>query len=142
MNIAEEIFKKSDPNAVAVFHDGQETTYVALDEKSAWLARQLRPLIESLPCPRVGLQCADGVDYIAHALGILRAGGCFVPIAPELSAPERQRLIEEVHLDVIVKQTPAGGVLLESPAHASPPPEWIKPLAASTPICTFIPKYH
>jgi long-chain acyl-CoA synthetase len=133
MNIAEEIFKKADPNAVAVFHDEQETTYAALDEKSARLTRQLRPLIESLPCPRVGLQCADGVDYIAHALGILRAGGCFVPIAPELSASERGRLIEEVRLDVIVKQTDAGAVLLESQDHSSPAPEWIKPLAEIRP---------
>jgi len=133
MNIAEEIFKKADPNAVAVFHDGQKTTYAALAEKSARLARQLHPLIESLPCPRVGLQCADGVDYIAHALGILRAGGCFVPIAPELSASERCRLIEEVRLDVIVKQTDAGAVLLEAQEHSSPAPEWIKPLAEIRP---------
>jgi long-chain acyl-CoA synthetase len=133
MNIAEEIFKKADPNAVAIFQDGQETTYAALDDKSARLMRQLPPLIESLPCPRVGLECPDGADYIAHALGILRAGGCFVPIAPELSAPERQRLIEEVRLDVIVKQTVSGSVLLESPAHSSPAPEWIKPLAEIQP---------
>ena len=129
MNIAEEIFKKADPNAVAVFHEGQETTYAALDEKSARLARQLHPLIESLPCPRVGLQCADGMDYIAHALGILRAGGCFVPIAPELSASERGCLIEEVRLDVIVKQTASDAVLLETQEHSSPAPEWIKPLS-------------
>lgn len=128
MNIAEEIFRKADPNAVAVCHDGQETTYAALDKKSAAIAGRLRPLIESLPCPRVGLQCPDGVDYIAYALGILRAGGCFVPIAPELSASERCRLIEEVRLDVIVKQTDVGAVLLESLAHSSPPPDWIKPL--------------
>jgi long-chain acyl-CoA synthetase len=133
MNIAEEIFKKADPNAMAIFHDGQETTYAALDEKSARLMRQLRPLIDSLPCPRVGLQCPDGADYIAHALGTLRAGACFVPIAPELSAPERQRLIEEVHLDVIVKQTQAGRVLLESLPRSSPAPEWIKPLAEIQP---------
>jgi long-chain acyl-CoA synthetase len=73
------------------------------------------------------------VDYIAHALGILRAGGCFVPIAPELSASERGRLIEEVRLDVIVKQTDAGAVLLESQDHSSPAPEWIKPLAEIRP---------
>jgi long-chain acyl-CoA synthetase len=133
MNIAEEIFKKADPAAVAIFQDGQETTYAALDEKSARLMRQMRPLIGSLPCPRVGLECPDGADYIAHALGILRAGGCFVPIAPELSAPESQRLIDEVRLDVIVKQTASDGMLLESPAHASPSPDWIKPLAEIQP---------
>ena len=133
MNIAEEIFKKADLNAVAIFHGGQETTYATLDEKSTLLMQHLRPLIDSLPCPRVGLECPDGADYIAHALGILRAGGCFVPIAPELSVSERQRLIEEVRLDVIVKQTASDGMLLESPAHSSPEPEWIKPLAEIEP---------
>ena len=133
MNIAEEIFKKANPGAVAVFHNGGETTYAELDEKSAALAARLRPLIERLPCPRVGLLCADGADYIAHALGILRAGGCFVPIAPELSFPERERLIEEVHLDVLVKHTPSDGLLLEVPSHTSPSPEWIGPLAEIRP---------
>jgi long-chain acyl-CoA synthetase len=129
MNIAEEIFKKVHPDAVAIFCEGQEISYGSLDAKSAQLMRQLYPLIESLPCPRVGLDCPDGADYIAHALGILRAGGCFVPIAPELSPTERQRLIEEVRLDVIVKQTATDGVRLESPAHTSSAPAWLNPLA-------------
>lgn len=133
MNIAEEIFKKANPGRIAVFHDAGETTYADLDEKSAILATRLRPYIESLPCPRVGLLCADGPDYIAHALGILRAGGCFVPLAPELSVPERERLVEEVRLDVIVKHTPSDGLQIERPQHASPPPDWIAPLAEIRP---------
>ncbi len=133
MNIAEEIFKKANPAAVAIFHDRQETTYAELDKKSTAFAERIRPLIENLPCPRVGLDWPDGAEYIACALGILRAGGCFVPIAPELSASERERLIEEVHLDVIIKQTQDGAVLLESPAHSSPPCDWIKPLTEIRP---------
>ena len=133
MNIAEEIFKKANPAAVAIFHDGQEKTYAELDKKSAAFAEKIRPLIENLPCPRVGLDCPDGAEYIACALGILRAGGCFVPIAPELSAPERERLIKQAHLDVIIKQNRDGAVLLESPAHASPSPDWIKPLTEIRP---------
>lgn len=133
MNIAEEIFKKANPGDVAVFYDGGDITYADLDNKSAALAARLSPLIESLPCPRVGLMCPDGADYIAYALGILRAGGCFVPIAPELSAPERELLTHEVRLDVIVKQTPSDGLLIERPLHTSPPPDWIPPLAEIRP---------
>ncbi|MFM8716582.1 MAG: hypothetical protein ACKOF3_07350, partial [Spartobacteria bacterium] len=60
MNIAEEIFKKANPAAVAIFHNGQETTYAELDKKTAAFAERIRPLIENLPCPRVGLDCPDG----------------------------------------------------------------------------------
>jgi len=133
MNIAEEIFKNANPVAVAVFHDAGDTTYAELDTKSARLAARLRPLIETLPCPRIGLMCPDGPDYIAHALGILRAGGCFVPLAPELSVPERERLVEGVRLDVIVRHTPSDGLQIERLQHASPPPDWIAPLAEIRP---------
>ena len=129
MNIAEEIFRKADASAVAIFHDREEITYAALDRESASLAELLRPLIEPLPCPRVGLECPDGADYIALALGIVRAGGCFVPLAPELTAPERQRVIEEVRLDVVVKKTASGDLRMETLSHSSPDPGWLTPLS-------------
>ncbi|HZR81790.1 MAG TPA: fatty acid--CoA ligase family protein [Candidatus Binatia bacterium] len=51
---------------------------------------------------RVGLACPNGVAHVALALGVLRGGGCVVPIASELSAPERLALVQSVDLDAIV----------------------------------------
>ncbi len=51
---------------------------------------------------RVGLRCRDGADYIAQALGILRAGACFVPMAPELTASERDELTSVLSLDFVI----------------------------------------
>lgn len=129
MNIAEEIFQRADPDAVAVWESSRETTYGSLDQKSLVVANQLRPLIESLPCLRVGLECPDGLDYIIQALGILRGGGCFVPVAPELSASERARLIEETRLDFLIRHTKGGDFVIEKQIHSTPQPEWIDPLA-------------
>lgn len=133
MNIAEEIFKKANPAAVAIFHQDGEWSYADLDKRSAAFAERIRPLIENLPCPRVGLHCPDGAEYIAWALGILRAGGCFVPIAPELSAPERERLVSEVRLDVLVRCQPHGEASLEAISHSTPTPDWLAPLAEIRP---------
>jgi long-chain acyl-CoA synthetase len=44
--------------------------------------------------PRVGLLCRNGPEYVLLALAILRQGGCLVPVAGELTEPERQQLIE------------------------------------------------
>src|SRR5262249_19837607 len=51
---------------------------------------------------RIGLACPNGVAHVALALGVLRGGGCVVPIASELSAPERLALAQSVELDAIV----------------------------------------
>ena len=52
---------------------------------------------------RVGLACGNGVDYIVLALAILKAGGCLVPLADELTARERQEIIERTGLCGIIQ---------------------------------------
>jgi long-chain acyl-CoA synthetase len=113
VNIAEEIFKKANPAAPAVLHGGQITTYGDLDRHSALLAESLRPVIATQTVARVGLSCGDSADYIALALAILRAGGCFVPMPPELAEPERQKLVQEVALDAIVRREKNGELQIE-----------------------------
>lgn len=123
MNIAEEIFKKANPAAPAVLHGDEITTYGYLERRSAFLAKKLGPFLTNKPAARLGLSCQDSADYIAMALGILRAGGCFVPIAPELTEPERQKLTEEVALDLMLRRDENGEVHFEPipPRPAEPP---------------------
>ncbi len=123
MNIAEEIFKKANPAAPAVLHGDEITTYGDLERRSAFLAEKLGPFLANKPAARVGLSCPDSADYIAMALAILRAGGCFVPIAPELTEPERQKLTEEVALDLMLRRDENGEVHFEPipPRPAEPP---------------------
>jgi long-chain acyl-CoA synthetase len=52
--------------------------------------------------PRIGLACGNGVDYIILALAILKAGGCLVPVADELTAAERAELIARTSLSGVL----------------------------------------
>jgi long-chain acyl-CoA synthetase len=125
VNIAEHIFAKADPSAPAVLRGESTTTYRDLEERSARLASRLRPGM------RYGLDCPDGADHIVAALAILRAGSCFVPLAPELSSAERDALLREVAVDGVLHGAGDGGFELEPLAPPTPP--WRDALAALEP---------
>ncbi len=65
-------------------------------EKAAWLEHCEG--FRRNEVPRVGLACESGVHYVVLALAILKAGGCLVPLADELTAAERQEVIERTGL--------------------------------------------
>jgi long-chain acyl-CoA synthetase len=115
MNIAEEIFQNADPKATAVIEKGIACTYEALDLRSKLVASWLGEHEEVFPTARIGLTGADSLSYLVLSLGILRAGGCFVPIAPELSRSEAEELSRTLHLDGILDST-AG---IENPSFVS-----------------------
>ena len=96
MNLAEEIFRRAAPEAPAIFHGGRVVSYAELDALSADRARSIRQSADAaaIRIPRVGLEGHDSVDYTASALGILRAGGCFIPVATGLAAPEKENLLQ------------------------------------------------
>lgn len=135
-NIAEEIFSRADPDSVAVIEGETVWSYHDLNAHSAGIADRLRPACKGIRAPRIGLLCHDGAGYIALALGILRAGGCFVPIAPELTAAERNHLVSTIALDFLL--TSDGGrngkidFQVERVSAPAPPP-WIGALAALNP---------
>jgi len=127
VNIAEDIFSKADPSAPAVMRGDITTTYGELEKKSARIAKEIPS------GTRIGLSCPDSADYIAAALGILRAGGCFVPLAPELSPKEREQLIREVALDAVLRGSADGGFEMEELPPPENPPPWLENLRAIFP---------
>lgn len=90
LNVADLIAARaaSDPARPALFHSTGTQTYGELLARADAIAAKLGPLLHG-PAPRVALLCPNGPDYVALALGILRAGGCLVPLAGELAVPER-----------------------------------------------------
>lgn len=95
MNIVTTLFEKNPESAIAIIHDGGTITYGDLrrdvSRVSAWLRNH--PMWPTNGVPRVALSHPSGPFYIALALAILDAGGCFLPIPDELTKPERQHLL-------------------------------------------------
>jgi amino acid adenylation domain-containing protein len=69
------------PDAVALVVDGSPVTYRELDERSDRLARRLRGLGVG-PEVVVGLAAEPASEAAAAMLGILKAGGAFLPLDP------------------------------------------------------------
>jgi long-chain acyl-CoA synthetase len=104
MNIAKEIFRRCDPDAVAVVEKGASHTYRELDALTRKIAGDLVAKNPARSPFRIGLRCRDGYQYIVFALGILRAQACFVPIPPEISETEEKTLLETLHLQAILSE--------------------------------------
>lgn len=72
------------------------------------LVTEAREWIENLssgefqPGTRVGVRLEDGLGHLVVALAVLEAGGCFVPIAMELSEDEVATLTEEAALSLVI----------------------------------------
>jgi long-chain acyl-CoA synthetase len=100
LNIVESIAARAEAQKTAVVADGQRLSFGELLDRAAAVAAWLEasPGFRRTSVPRIGLACSNGLDYIALALGILKAGGCLVPIAGELTADERREVIERTAL--------------------------------------------
>lgn len=93
------------PHAPAIISNTRTLTYAPLIEAVADLAAQLRQhgvTQSATGWPRVGLACPDGIAYVLLSLGLLRAGACVVPIAPELLPHERDAILRTLALDALV----------------------------------------
>jgi len=98
MNIVEKIFSHANRQAIALISEGEEVTYGRLIE----MADRAATRIAASPAERVGLDCPNGIAHVVLALAIVRAGKCLVPLASELSARERERVIRETGVGAIV----------------------------------------
>lgn len=111
MNIVEEIYRRADRAAIALVAEGGAITYGQLFERTDAAAAK----ISAVRAARVGLDCPNGIDHVVLALAIVRAGKCLVPIASELVARERERVIGETGVGAIVT---ARGEIREVPLGA------------------------
>lgn len=100
MNIVDQIALRAAAERPALVAGGVALSYGELLERvsavAAWLGRC--PGFRRDGVARVGLACRNGVDYIVLALAILKAGGCLVPLADELTEAERMEIIARTGL--------------------------------------------
>ncbi|MCO7190789.1 MULTISPECIES: non-ribosomal peptide synthetase, partial [unclassified Pseudoalteromonas] len=90
------------PEAVAVICGDEQLSYEALDTRSNRLAHYLREEQGVGAESRVGLCCRRGVDMIVGLLGILKAGGGYVPLDPGYPAERLQYMVQDSEACCIV----------------------------------------
>ncbi|HEY2739618.1 MAG TPA: amino acid adenylation domain-containing protein, partial [Thermoanaerobaculia bacterium] len=93
------------PEAVAVVFGNEELTYAGLDARASRLARRLRRLGVG-PDVLVGLLVERSLDMIAGVLGILQAGGVYVPLDPQYPAERLAFMLDDTRAPVLLTQEP------------------------------------
>lgn len=91
------------PNRVAVICDGQHLTYAELNRRANQLARYLQSLnVKTGMC--VGLCVERSLDIVVGLLGILKAGGVYVPLDPSYPSERLTFMVEDTRMPVILTQ--------------------------------------
>ncbi|RKI10859.1 non-ribosomal peptide synthetase [Corallococcus sp. AB030] len=93
------------PEAVAVRFLGQALTYAQLDARANQLAHALRRRGVG-PEARVALSVERSLDVAVGLLGILKAGGAWVPVDPMLPRERLAFMLEDSGASVLVTQGP------------------------------------
>ncbi|MFC5955327.1 amino acid adenylation domain-containing protein [Streptomyces pratens] len=102
------------PGAVALVCDDEELTYGALDAWAEDLAARLRPLCA--PGHPVGVRVRRSPAMVAALLGVLKAGGCYVPLDPALPAARVAHVVERAGITAVVTGPDVSGALPEGTA--------------------------
>ncbi len=105
------------PEAVAVEQGEVRWTYGELAARAAALARRLRGSGIG-PGARVGVALERSPDMVAVLLGILQAGGTYVPLDPSHPAERRRWILEDAGVAVLLTD---GDLGTAPPAHDLPP---------------------
>ncbi|NRD47314.1 non-ribosomal peptide synthetase/type I polyketide synthase, partial [Corallococcus exiguus] len=101
------------PDAVAVEAEGTTLTYRQLDARANQLARFLLTLGLG-PEPRIGVCLHRNVDLVVGLLGILKAGGCYVPLDPSYPTQRLAFLLGDSDVAAVLTQQSLTPVLPES----------------------------
>ncbi len=100
------------PGALAVLFEGESLSYRELDQRSGRLAAHLRGLGVG-PEVLVGICAERSLEMVVGLLGILRAGGAYVPVDPGYPAERIAFMLEDAALPVLLTQSHLLGVLPE-----------------------------
>ncbi len=104
------------PEALAVIHEDRRLTYADLNRKANQLAHYLQTLGVEPETP-VGLYVERSPEMIVGLLGILKAGGTYVPLDPAYP-PERLALIlGDVQARILITQSDLVSALPIQPEH-------------------------
>jgi len=101
------------PNAPAVAYQDSVLSYAELNRRANQLAHYLRELGVN-PEIRVGLCVERSLEMIVGMLGILKAGGTYVPIEPDYPAARIAFMLEDSQAGILLSQEKLQGRLPEN----------------------------
>jgi amino acid adenylation domain-containing protein len=104
------------PDAIAVVHEGQCLSYAELDRRSSQLAHHLRDLGVG-PEVVVGLCVRRSLEMVIGLIGIMKAGGAYLPLDPNYPAERLSYMLAEAEASVVVTETGFDMMLLGHRAH-------------------------
>ena len=106
------------PERTALFDGEQAISYGELSQRALRLASALRVMGVNGAEP-VAVSLPRGVDQVAAVLGVLAAGGCYVPVGPNQPPARRQRILATAGIRHVVTATTlansTGAVALDAP---------------------------
>ncbi len=91
------------PDAVAVMFEEQQLTYRELNRRANQLAHHLRAL-DVGPEVLVGICVERSLEMVVGLLGILKAGGTYVPLNPSYPAARLKFILEDTQAPVLLTQ--------------------------------------
>ncbi|HSK80849.1 MAG TPA: amino acid adenylation domain-containing protein, partial [Thermoanaerobaculia bacterium] len=89
------------PQATAVIHGTERTTYEELAHRAAELAATLREMGIG-PEARVGVMLERGPEMVVSVLGVLTAGGAYIPLDPAHPEERRRMILEDAGISALV----------------------------------------
>jgi amino acid adenylation domain-containing protein len=89
------------PDAEAVVFEGDRLTFRQLDERANRVAHRLRSLGVG-PGRLVGVYMNKSLDLVAAVLGVIKAGGAFVPLDPVYPAERIEFMLQDARPTVLV----------------------------------------
>ena len=96
------------PDAVAIVDEEKRLTFSELDSLSGEVAKSLRRAGMDGECV-VGLCTTRSASFVVGALGILKSGGAYLPIDPDLPADRQSFLLDDCAAPILVTEEKFAG---------------------------------
>jgi amino acid adenylation domain-containing protein len=103
------------PEATALLFQGRQVTYLELDHLSNQLAHFLRKLGVG-PEVLVGISTERSVEMMVGVLGIMKAGGAYLPLDPSYPSDRLTFMLEDSQIRILLSQSHISGHLPEHQA--------------------------